>query len=429
MLVRLFGSNYRVFRDGFDLSMEAALLTNEADQDRGYFTVDIEAEDSPLRLLRLAAIYGPNGSGKSSIVHAARALHYLATRSGPQSQEGEEIPVYAPFLLDSATRAEPCELGCEVVVGHRVLEYQIAFSRTKIIREKVIEKGRTKDRELISRDSEGGVTVDQKALSSEYPLAMDLSDVTRDNASVISVAAQLKQRGFTGLFRALDESLRTLLNDTDAMSYSLSQLHQDRSFREWSMHRLLIPADIGISDCYIEERQMPDSVFEEMKSTLGGLLDNVDVDSFRRQLEAQFAHTGRDGEYKIDLSDESRGTQKLLALAGPWYDVVRKGLTVFVDELSASLHPSLLMALLDALNTSPSSQSSQLIFTAHDPSPLEILRRDQVYFTEKDREGVARLIPLSDFGDRSVHNVRKRYLEGRYGGLPRIPGFESLFDE
>ncbi|MCA9311089.1 MAG: hypothetical protein KDA21_07780, partial [Phycisphaerales bacterium] len=70
-----------------------------------------------------------------------------------------------------------------------------------------------------------------------------------------------------------------------------------------------------------------------------------------------------------------------------------------------------------------------VVFTIHDPTPLDdALRRDQVYFTEKSRDGVASLYPLMDFRERKEHNIRKRYLEGRYGAIPRYPDFGGMFD-
>ncbi|USO00065.1 MAG: ATP-binding protein [Phycisphaeraceae bacterium] len=425
MLVRLFAENYGVFRDGFDLSLEATNLGS--DRDRGYFEVPIATEDTPLRLLRLAAIYGPNGSGKSTVVRAAESLHNLVVHSGPSLQEGKRIAGYDPFRLDAATRNKPSTLGCEVVVGDRVMEYVISFTAEEITEERIVERGRSDDFTWLRRGPAGTIEVNGERLPAR--MSIDLSTVTRRNAAAISVAAQLKQDAFLGVYRAIEASLRTLVWEGPgfgAMGYSLRRLHDDSAFRTWTLDRILKPADFGITDVLTEEREIPPSLFDELSS----MIDAGKLDEMPKSLEAVLSHRGVGGEYPIDLGDESTGTQKMVALAGPWYDVVHGQLTAFVDELSASLHPSLLMALLDALNAAPSRPRSQLVFTVHDPSPLEqSLRRDQVYFTEKDDEGVARLFPLAEFSDRNVHNIRKRYLEGRYGGLPRLLDFGSLFDE
>jgi ABC-type transport system involved in cytochrome c biogenesis ATPase subunit len=424
MLVRLFADNYGVFRNGFNLSLEATDLST--DRDRGYFEIPIHGEKQPLKLLRLVAIYGPNGSGKSTIIGAAHGLLNLIVRSGPKLQEGEKIPAYDPFRFDSKTSGKPCTLGCEVVVNNVVMEYSITFTDRQVIAEHVIEHHGDDARVWLKRNAQGDIIVYDNVLPGE--MTINLTDVTRQNAAAISIAAQLKQKPLMSLFEALHTSLATLITDGTGLAslgYSLKMLNEDKHFHDWALRRLLMPADLGITNVSTEERPLLPDEAEQLSK----VLDEDQQSRMLSRIVAVFSHQGVDGQYDLDFARESSGTQKLLSLAGPWYDVVQKQLTVFVDELSASLHPALLMALLEAFNSSPTHPKSQLVFTVHDPSPLEdVLRRDQVYFTEKNNEGVATLFALSDFGERSNNNLRKRYLEGRYGALPRLPDFDPLFD-
>jgi len=425
MLVRLFAENFGAFRERFDLSMEATNLATE--RDRGYFEVSIKSEDQPLRLLRLAAIFGPNASGKSTIIRAAQALADLVVRSGPSGQEGESIRAYLPFRLDSTTAHAPSTLGCEVVVDDAVVEYTVSFTSKMIIRESVVERGRISDRVLLERSGSEAMQIDPKLAKG---MKIDLADVTRPNATAISVAAQLKQEPLMPVFRALRSSLRVLVAESEgfaSIGYSLQKMHADENVRLWALRGLLIPADIGIRDMTLTESEIPEEVLEQIARMMPDEGHRQALS--RTHVEIELAHDGADGPCSMDLSEESTGTRKMLALVGPWYDVVHKNQTLLIDELTASLHPALLMALLDAFNASPDTSRSQLIFTAHDTSMLEgTLRRDQVYFTEKNAQGAASLVPLSDFGDRSVHNIRKRYLEGRYGGVPRQPDFRGMFE-
>jgi hypothetical protein len=426
MLVRLFAKNFGVFRDGFDLSLEATDL--RSDCDRGYFEVDIKGEDKPLRLLRLIAIYGPNGSGKTTIIEAAQQLHMLAVISGPGFQQDAPMRGYDPFRFDAETQKAPCQLGCEVVVDGQVVAYSVTFNAERIVAESAIERRDNGDRIWFERDDLCKVTVTKSNLKGK--LTIDLGDVTRPNATVLSVAAQLEQTPLIPLFRAVRDSLRTLMSDATASMayrYSVMKMHEEPAFREWALERLLKPADIGITNVSTKEREMPEDFFADRPP---GKADLFKRRSMRFTPEATFSHRGVSGEYPIELEEESTGTQKMVMLSGPWYDVVHNGQTLFVDELSASLHPTLLIALLHALNTGPGARPSQLVFTVHDPSPLEdVLRRDEVYFTEKNDAGVASLFGLSEFSERQSTNIniRKRYLEGRYGGLPRLPDFGSIF--
>ncbi len=426
MLVRLFAKNYGVFRDGFDLSLEATDLGT--DEDRGYFEVPIDGENRPLKLLRLIAIYGPNGSGKSTVIAAASQLFYLAVESGPRGQEGERISGYDPFRFDPSTSNAPCALGCEVVVDGKIVNYTVEFDGEIITQETVIEYRKSGDHVWLKRDK-NSVTILDERLKSE--IQIDLNDVTRANATVLSVAAQLNQKPLLPLFHAMHTSLTTLISDGvqhGSLDYSLTKLHSDPQFKNWVLERLLKPADIGIRSIGTKEHALPKEVVKIMSDISKAA--NVEMPpEIKNIIEPMLSHSGVDNVYGINFARESTGTRKILALAGPWFDVVHSGLTLFADELSASLHPTLLTALLDALNPGPSHSPSQLVFTVHDPSPLEhTLRRDQVYFTEKNDSGVASLFSLSEFKERPINNIRKRYLEGRYGAIPRVLDFNSIFE-
>ena len=429
MLVRLFGENFGVFRDRFELSFEATALGT--DEERGYFEVPLKGESDPLRLLRMVAIYGPNASGKSTIIRAADALWDLAVTSGPRSQEGESVSEYAPFKLSKESRSEPSTLGCEVLVGDRkhgfsVVEYSVSFTSVEIVEEHIVEHRGERSHTWMNR-SRNNIRLYDRRLPGQ--MSLDLGGVTRSNATAISVAAQLNQKPLLGVFRALSDSLRTITDSGltgGCIQYSVDRLHRDELFRNWSLQRLLMPADIGIVGVSTRKQELP----IKLREAFSRFLENDDLKELEERIEPVFTHRGVDGDYNLEFDTESSGTRKIMSLAGPWFDVVTDKLTVFVDELSASLHPTLLISLLHSLNAPPSMPESQLAFTVHDPTPLEgVLRRDQVYFTEKNDQGMAALIPLIDFRERKEHNIRKRYLEGRYGGVPRSPDFSRLFEE
>ncbi len=115
------------------------------------------------------------------------------------------------------------------------------------------------------------------------------------------------------------------------------------------------------------------------------------------------------------------GTQRLLALAGPLFEILKKGRVLVVDELDKSLH-TLLVRHLSGRFQLPSDRKNhaQLIFTSHDTSLLspELLRRDQIWFVEKDKMQSSSLIPLTDFAPRKHEAIERGYLSGRYGAVP-----------
>jgi hypothetical protein len=131
----------------------------------------------------------------------------------------------------------------------------------------------------------------------------------------------------------------------------------------------------------------------------------------------------------FDFQDESEGTQKLFALAGPIFEILKHGQVLIVDELDRSLHALLVRQLIEMFqNPDLNQKGAQLIFTTHDTSLLDggLLRRDQIWFVEKDDAQASRLYPLSDFSPRKGEALERGYLAGRYGAVPilRTPRLE-----
>ena len=141
------------------------------------------------------------------------------------------------------------------------------------------------------------------------------------------------------------------------------------------------------------------------------------------------------GTAVFDFFQESDGTQQMFALSGPIVDSLKDGKTIFIDELDAHLHPFLLRYVLMIFNSKEKNpKNAQLVFTTHDISLLDsqILRRDQIWFAEKNRDqGASDYFSLYDMKEKEGMNYAKRYFEGRYGALPYVSaleGIESLED-
>ncbi len=124
---------------------------------------------------------------------------------------------------------------------------------------------------------------------------------------------------------------------------------------------------------------------------------------------------------EFDFGDEFQGTQKLFSLAGPLLDIIDKGRILAIDELDSSLHPLLMRQILKAFQDPElNTKGAQIIFTTHDTSLLDgkVLRRDQIWFTEKLEDQSSVLIPLTEFSPRKGEAIERGYLSGRYGGVP-----------
>jgi hypothetical protein len=425
MLIELFGQNFGCFRDEFRLSMLPAPI--ESDSCRGIVSVKIEGDDEPLRLLRTVAIYGPNASGKSTVLFAAATLLYLIENSA-NFRSDQPIFVYLPFMLDKASPQSPCSLGVRGVVNGRVYEYAVKFDRAKFVEESLIRFSADTEETLFTR----------RGQSVEGPWKDDpqfglLSASFRTNALLLSLADALTP----SLASGIAVGLRHLLGYYDPtgphLPFESSEPVADRAatdaeFGGWLRARIR-DVDVGVVD-YITEEAPPRRT---PSISAGGATDDP---SRRKPLRLSLMHASTGVPVQIPYSRESKGTRRFVNLTPYFYDLSQGDAVraYFVDELDASLHPTLLDGLVRHFNCDlPEAHvRGQLIFATHETSLLDdvvkdakeaTLRRDQVYFTEKDTTGASRLFALAEFKERKNLNIRKRYLQGRYGALPSLGEF------
>ncbi|HKI17904.1 MAG TPA: ATP-binding protein, partial [Isosphaeraceae bacterium] len=435
-----FGSNFRSFKNEFELSMVAADLKRKEDRDRGVIELPITGMIEPLKLLRTVAIFGPNASGKSTVLVAGRALRWLATDSSARSEPDATIQTYQPFALDDESRTSPVELGCDVVCKELLLRYEIRFDAKTIQGETLRILDDRREVKLIDRQPSGevrGKLVTQSKANQLYVKEM------QPNVAVLSKLAQhgphSGKESVQPYYRAIRNALRYADYSNASEMYRVGRAAErfadDAEYREWIMRELIRAADVGIFDVQTrrESFEIPDFFREGLaKITEGMAKMDAEVKLPDKRVVVSFVHEGSSIR-PIDFSDESSGTRKLFNIAGDWWALAHNPVTLFADELSASLHPRLLDCLIRAVNDAPKSRvQSQLIFATHDTGLLEgqdgqppALRRDQVYFTKKNAKGVTELYSLTEFkeGARPVHNMRKRYRSGVYGAIPTLDKF------
>ena len=134
----------------------------------------------------------------------------------------------------------------------------------------------------------------------------------------------------------------------------------------------------------------------------------------------------------FDIEEESEGTQKLIYLLGAVYDTLIHSKILFIDELDSKLHPNLSWKLLQLFQEF-NRKGAQFIFTAHDANLLDkdILRRDQIWFVDRDQFGASHLYSLSDFDAKVVRNssdFRKKYLASTFGAAESMNITSNMID-
>ena len=428
MLVAFAMTNYACFRDRQELSMEAAVRSPKDDT----YAFDTGIRRFP-RLNRVSAIYGPNGSGKSRFVQGLDFAQTFVVGSSRESQSGEKIR-HVPFLFDSETKEQPTTFETCFVQDGTAYEYGFAVDRTRVHEEWLLAwppGGRM--RRLLERTFDPETGEDRWFFGPSVRGHKALWRAsTRPNSLLVSTAAQLNSDTFRPVvdwFR----NLRVLVSGELLSSYTIENIRETENFKQRILS-LLRDADIAVTDIRTHTRQQrldqfdpppPPELVEELSRDGTPVIEIVDI---------KFEHspTRSDRRHLVDIDDESDGTRRLFAFAGPLLDILDNSLVVVIDELDRSLHPLLLAYLIRRINstgTPDDGKRAQLVATLHDVSLLrDVLDRSQIWFTDKDRASeAASLTPLSDFSPRPREALVRGYLGGRYGGVPIIG--ESELDD
>ena len=165
-----------------------------------------------------------------------------------------------------------------------------------------------------------------------------------------------------------------------------------------------------------------------VRTNLGGVL--ATKENGKNVIKTVVAiHKNQVGEkINFDIIDESDGTQRLLDFIPAVHGMLQEDLTVIVDEIDQSLHPTLLYTLVKKIMLEKETKG-QFIFTTHESNllSLNLFRQDEIWFTEKNKEkGCSHLYSLSEFKPRYDLDIRKGYLRGRFGAIPFMADLENL---
>ncbi|MBS0468514.1 MAG: ATP-binding protein [Proteobacteria bacterium] len=418
MLIEFSVANYRSILGRQTLNLTASSTYKELD-DTNTFAPEPKGEAMP-RLLHAAVLYGPNASGKSTLIEALQFMQQQVIHSQKDSQAGEAIDV-TPFKLTAQSRGADSEF--EIVFVEQGVRYEYGFccNRDRFTEEwlfayplgraqkwfhRVFDAEQQKYKYKFNTSFQGGKQRDVWAAQ------------TRPNALFLSTAIQLNNEQLKPIFHWFQARLR-VLNSVQGIhpGYTLQRCKNESDRK--NIVQFMNAADLSIADIQLKEtpfhadelpKDMPAMMKQEFIKEMSGKIF----------LEPLFFHTDTHTEEFIEFQEqeESDGTRALFAFAGPWLDVLENQRILVVDELDSSLHPLLVHQLVKTLHHA--GAQAQLIFTTHDTTLLsqKILRRDQVWFMEKDAHRATQLYPLSDFSPRENEAIERGYLNGRYGAIP-----------
>lgn len=430
MLIQFSVRNFRTFKEKATLSLIASNYDKETRETENISDTNIYN----LRILKSAVVYGANASGKSKFIEALIFMKNFAIKSSKESQKGEEIDV-EPFKLNSESEKQPSEFEVIFLYKNEMFRYGFEVDKNKIVSEWLYHKPKTKEVELFYRDLQKFDTHRRN-----FPKGATLvrEDLIRNNALLLSVAAQFNDATCESIIEWF-KNLKTIsgLKEKGYQGYTMGKT-KDPKHKERILE-LLKAADLGIQDIKLEmldvtklPKEMPkelrEMILKQSKEDKAEFFS--DILTTHKKFDNSKKHTGNTN-FSLD-DDESFGTRKFFALTGPILDTIENGYTLVVDELDSKLHPNLVCKIVSLFNSQIfNPKNAQLIFNTHDTNLLSsgLFRKDQVWFTEKDKYGEAKLYSLADFKSDTVRKneaFEDNYIRGKYGAVPFLGFFDNL---
>ncbi len=414
MLVEFRIKNFCSLRDEQVLSLVAT--KDKTLQDSNTQATGISAAPT---VLRSVVIYGANASGKSNLIKALQYMRGVVTESATAIAPSQIFGVQ-PFRLDSDSANQSSEFEVTFLLDGVRYQYGFAMTAQRIVGEHLLVYKAFKPQKWFTRrfDIDTGKDIYEFGSGLKGPKNL-WEGATRPNALFLSMAVQLNSIDLRPVFEWFSNQL-VIFNEQSQLSPQASIQMLKHAQGRKDICNFLTNADLSLSDIEVETRTVPgQSVHLDL---LVGKTE-VRVENIEEH-KVRFHHVTKHGTAVFDLLEESNGTRNLLFLAGPVLNILRKGLTLIIDELDTSLHTLLVRELVRLFHLSDiNTKGAQLVFTTHDTSLLDapdLFRRDQVWFVEKNQDQASSLINLTEFSPRKNEALERGYLIGRYGGIPFI---------
>ena len=441
MLVRFSVENYLSFKDKTEFNM---LTGNPRRLPHHVY------KHGDLDLLKMAAIYGANGAGKSNLVNAFIDFRNLVC-AGPLFivENGKK------FRLNTSNSTLPIGFEVEFIIENTLYFYSISIDNFIILNERLSLPKTDGTEEMIFErqflDNKIKIDFNEKYKKNEQDkLRIKLyEEELLDHDETLFFKLNEAREGFDTIKKAFVwfSRVRTI-NPNSTISNLILYNPYIHDFVKDYIQKF----NTGISSFKIftysfeqffgeNNQQIKDKIKEELKNKPFFNVNNLfGYESAKSKTIAVFENNDykikslftyhlneKKEEFQFQPEEESDGSVRLWDILTAIYFVIHEPMIVLVDEIERSIHPYLLKQLLTKLSENKEIKG-QLVFTTHESNLLdqEIFRQDEIWFAEKNTEGATELYPMSDFDIRYDLDIRKGYLNGRFGAIPFLGDFKDL---
>lgn len=419
MIIYFKVANYKSIKEAVTLNFNAASISEHTDAN--------VINQEKLSLLKSIVLYGPNASGKSKLLDALVYFKWFINNSATDQQSNEEIDV-EPFEFNDESAKRPSFFEMSFSLGKLKYRYGFEADKDTIHKEWLLESKATKEHPVFLRINQK-IEVDLK----RFENSEGLEKRTRKNALFLSVASQWN----VSKAQKIDEWIESIftvhgMEDKRYRTITIELLKNEKYTK--LINDFIKKADLGINS--IDVVDLPLKVEDALKNVPDELTDFFRKHTKNYTSKAVFAiHNKYNDNNEVVGSvpllldrSESEGTKKYFNIIGLLVTALLEDRLVIIDEFDARLHTLLTKAILKLFNSSVVQSKAQLLVASHDTALLdrEILRRDQIYFIEKDTYGASSAVSLVEYKPRKESPYDKNYLEGKYGAIPFIQDLEKL---
>lgn len=441
MLIRFTVDNVLSFNSEQELLLTPGKNRNHSDH------VIKKEKSRDVDILKSAVIYGANASGKSNFIKAIYLMRKILLRN-----EGDTI-LYDYFMLDGDSAKRPSKLEIEFNINGYNYAYGFTFTRKEIVSEWLYYFNKEKDFKIFERKTDGKnveVTFDNLKLKRKEianleflgkitnPAECFLHSLNNSNVESIEGINHLRDA-----YLWFDECLTIIFPDSkfEALEIGIDDNDKFKDLFAWALEYF----GTGISglestevDFFSSEVKLPpefkEKLQKEMKVNDQGIISAMDDIRFRVKkiddggLLASKIMTQRESRNMVDsivnfeINQESDGTQRIMDFIPAMAELQHHNRVFIIDEIERSLHVNLVRKFISMFYELTTDVRSQLIVTTHESALLdqELVRKDAVWFVEKNKEGESELRGLDEYNIRKDLDIRSGYLHGRFGAIPKF---------
>ena len=372
------------------------------------------------KILKTAAIYGANASGKSNLFRILTIV-ILMLRASNNTDINAKLPV-VPFKLDKECLDKPSEFEIRFITNNIRYVYGFIADKNSIYDEYLYYYPNGREAKIFDRSKTDHYSFPQ----SDEKILNEIVAKTAPNKFFLATATNWNYEKTKPAYDFLTTgiSVCTNIEELKIMAFRMYKENPD-DLKDFALD-FLQKADFNIEDYKVSVVDVP----QEFIANIPDFISKTLPDKIKGY---QVAFKHKDSDEFLVFEEESLGTQIIFTLIPFLAKALNNKKILIIDELDRSLHPFLVEYIVEMFNNSEINKNgTQLIFNTHDTNLLDlnILRRDQIWFTEKDsKTGISDLYSLSDFSVRKQENVGKGYMLGRYGAVPFIKNDFNLWDK